>query len=168
MNVTAVMVAAVLVVACQGAGGPAPTRFECQATTVDINFWPEGHPAIASINAPEATDPHIEISVNLDDLDEVFYFDARGEFIRSVADCDESSAPIPEGPVDGGVEESSATNLKCSLDTEVVIWRSSPGENPPSVVVTALESSVARVRFSPDGSTLTYIPQVCTPGPPPS
>jgi len=168
VNLTALTVAAVLVVSCQGVGGPEPTRFECHATTVGLGFWPEGHGPIASINAPEARDPHVEVTVGLDDLEEVFYFDARGEFIRSRADCDESSAPIPGGSVEGGVEERSATTLTCSLDTEAVIWRSGPDQDPPSVAFTASGSTVATVTLTTDGSTLTYRPEACTPGPPPS
>jgi len=42
--------------ACRGGitGEPVPTKFECPTSTVVVWFRPEGHPPIASINAPEA------------------------------------------------------------------------------------------------------------------
>lgn len=168
MKIVGLAAAALLLASCGGGSGPVPTRFDCHATKVDMSFWPEGHPPIASINAPEAKDPHIEISVDFDNLEEVFYFDANGDFKRGGAGCDESLVPIPESGVDGGVQERSATRVTCSLDTETVIWRSGPGEEPASIAVTAGNTAVIRVSLALDESTLTYNPQACTLGAPPS
>jgi hypothetical protein len=148
VKIAVLTLAGLLVASCQGESGPVPTRFECSSTVVVIGFWPEGHAAISSINAPEARDPHIEIAV--DNLEEVFYFDAAGKFIRGVDPCDESSELLPDSPVVDGVEERLAGTLTCSLETEAVIWRSSAGEESAIVAVTASDTTVIRVSLAPD------------------
>lgn len=166
MKVVGLTVAALLFASCGGGSGPVPTRFDCSSTIVGVNFWPDGHAAIASINAPEARDPHIEIDVV--NFKEVFYFDATGKFIRGVAPCDESSELPSDTPVVDGVEERLAGRLTCSLDTEAVIWRSGPGEEPASIAVTASNTTVMRVSLALVDPTLTYSPEACTLGAPPS
>jgi hypothetical protein len=152
--------AALLISSCEA--GPMPTRFECDSSIVDMNFWPEGHGVIASNNAPEARDPHVEIAVgNLENLEEVFYFDATGELIRGVASCFESTALLPDGSLDEGAEEHSAARLICNADTEAVIWRSGP-DDPPIVVVTASDTVIVRVILAPADPTLAYDLEVCT------
>ena len=157
MRAVGLTLAALLISSCET--GPMPTRFECDSSIVDMTFWPEGHGVIASINAPEARDPHVEISVG--NLEEVFYFDAAGELIRGVASCFESTALLPDGSVDGGAEEHSAARLICNADTEAVIWRSGP-DDPPIVAVTASDTVIVRVILAPPDPTLTYDPEACT------
>jgi len=109
--------------ACSGGttGEPVPTKFECPTSTGVLWFWPEGHPPIASINAPEAPEAHVEAT--FDDL-AVFYLDANGVFNRGLTPCYESSASLPDDRAVGGVEERSAHTLTCTLEAEAVIWRS--------------------------------------------
>lgn len=94
---------------------------------------------------------------------------ATGEFIRGVAPCDESSELLADTPVVDGVEERLAGRLFCSLDTEAVISRSGPGEEPASIAVTASNTTVIRVvSLALDDPTLTYSSEACTLGTPPS
>ena len=166
MRAVALTLAALLISSCET--GPLPTRFECDSSIVDINFWPEGHGVIASNNAPEAREPHVEVAVGtVGTLEEVFYFDAAGELIRGVASCFESTALLPDGSVEEGAEEHSAARLICDADTEAVIWRSGP-DDPPIVVVTASDTAIVRVILAPADPTLTYDPEACTLAAPPS
>jgi len=135
---------------------PVPTKFECPTSTVVLWFWPEGHPPIASINAPEAPEPHVETT--FDDL-AVFYLDANGVFNRGPAPCDDSWASMPDDRVDDGVEERSAHTLTCTPGTEAVIWRSDPTEEPVTMTIAAGDSIVAGVTLAPDDPTLSYRPQ---------
>ena len=160
------MLLVLLPVASCGPAGPAATTFECHSRMVGINFWPKGHPAIPSINAPETKEPHVEVGV---EHAEGLYFDAKGEFHQGLpARCDESSVGHREGTMEGETEVLTATHLTCVLDTDGVISRSAPGEEPVKVIVTAGDTSVAQVILAPVDSVLTFRGDTCTTSAPPS
>ena len=98
----------------------------------------------------------------------MFYFDAMGEFNRGIATCDESSEALREATIEGGTEVRTATHMTCVSDTDGVIWRSAPGEEPAKVIITAGDTGVAQVILAPVDSVLTFRGDTCTTSAPPS
>jgi len=166
------LLAPLLLSACGSEGKPAPNRFECRSRVVHVLFWPEGHPAIASINAPAVSTPHVEVSVGSGEVfdlgDEVFYLDATGESRRGNAACDESTAAAPTGSPPGAKEEVSTTRLTCTFSDDATIWRTGPGAASAAVAVEAAGAVAVRIMLGMSGSTMEYHDELCDLAPSPS
>ena len=168
---TCLLLAPLLLSACSSEGEPGPGRFECDSRVVHVLFWPEGHPAIASINAPAVTNPHVEVSVGsggvFDLGDEVFYLDATGASRRGMAACDESTAAAPTGSPPGAEEAVTTTRLTCRFSDDPTIWRTGPGAAAELTVEAAGDVTV-RIRLGMSGSTMEYNDELCDLAPSPS
>jgi len=166
------VLAPLLLSACSSEGEPRPNRFECRSRVVDLAFWPEGHPAIESINAPAVSTPHVEVSVGrgevFDLIDEVFYLDATGESRRGNAACDESTAAAPTGSPPGAEEEVTTTRLTCTFSDDAIIWRTGPGAASAELTVEAAGDVAVRIRLGMSGSTMEYNDELCDLAPSPS
>ena len=177
MKLAAALPVVLLVASCSGASTPAPTiadapaltNFDCHMGNVAVNFWPDGHPAIPSINAPELWLPHVEVvgATGGGATGVQFYFDINGVLRQEQGACDESPVPLHDGTVQGGSEIDQGGHLFCP-ETEGLVVRSGPGNEPATVTVTAAGTIVAHLILAAGGSTLSYVDGSCTLSPPPS
>jgi hypothetical protein len=152
------------------AAAPAGTleRVDCRQKRVTILFWPQGHPAIESVNFPEFLLPHLEVykpgAGYPDSNFRAFVGSGAGQWARSCREV--NGKKVPSG-IESKRSLSEASALQCSFPRKSFLDRVDMIDRSVLRVFTETEL-YARVVITALGGLATYNSSACVAEPPPS
>jgi hypothetical protein len=162
---TLILAALAISTAAQAA---ATERVDCKQKRLTILFWPEGHPAIPSVNFPELLLPHLEVykpgPAYPDSNFRAFVGSGAGQWARS---CTE----VTGGRVPAGIENRQTLNetgaLQCTLPKKGLFDRVDTFGRSVLRVFAGTELYV-KVVITALGGLATYDSEFCEAEPAPS
>lgn len=172
LGATLAVTLAALALTSAATSGPAAqqTRVGCGVRALTLLFWPQGHPAIASVRFPEFLVPHLEIyrtGAAYPGPNFYGFMGADGTFnLRPT--CKTLAAPLIRARVKPAKVQRDTTALVCALAkaAHLDVVKTATGTRLLVIVPPATMVAVANVKMS--GSTLTYNSKLCRPTPPPA
>ncbi len=166
---------AVLVAAAVASGSSSKllreqTRVACGAKALSILFWPQGHPAIPSVNFPSFPPPHLEIyrtGAGYPGANFLGYLGQSGQASFRPT-CKVLSTPLIHGRIAAAKTERNQTALMCTFSSAPQLDGIAVTGGARLLVFVPPKTVAVAAYIRATGSTITFNSRFCRPTPSPA